>query len=716
MSEFKQNMRALRPLWTGLPIVAVCTGLGLTAAWQYLRYATPLYESTAKIKLADVNEGVLNTTLLKNLDAFSGDNRTSAEVELVRSPLLLGRALDHLSFDLSAYRVGKVRTTEMYRASPFTAEMKVANPKWTEQPFDLRIDAAGSVLVTAPSGEVAQGKIGEVLRLSGAELRIGRNDSLLKTRPDLSLADHYQLVQHDRARLLEDIASRLDVTSTDHNVPVLRISFQSAVPQKASDLVNALSEVYLDDYLAMKYKVVNTAAETIGARIKDVQRTLTHSEDTVEQYRDLKRIVNIKQETDTDLHKVSELKMQRSNLRMSLAAANDLYRYMSDGKKNALELAPNFEAFNDMLSTDIIKKIKDLQAEKHDLLLRFTPEDEKVKTVDMKLADLNGYLLESIRNTRENLTIKSRELDRAIAQAQGAFVGLPTREKNLSILQRDFQLNEKLYTFLREKETEAEIAKSSPTSYHRIIAAGQVPVEPTSPHRTFVLVLSGFLGMLVGTLLVYLLSIVRSTPGDADGVQKETRTPLAAIIPHLGRGLAGRLAFFTQLATRLALKGMLVPGTKLVVSAFTDKEGQAFFFEHLRQALAAKGLKLRALTLADAESPNPAAQPDEILLVQNLPLSQDSHALAVMSEATVNLFVVDGRATPTSRLPELDLLIQEFALPNVQLCLNRDGYAPGPLRVLAMRLGRLFSTRRAPRPAAEPLAMPLGSLNIDLQS
>ena len=345
MNEFQKNMRTLRPLWTGLPLIAACTGLSLTAAWQYLRYATPMYESTTKIKLADVNEGVLNTTLLKNLDAFSGDNRTSAEVELVRSPLLLGRALDHLDFDFSAYRVGKVQTTEMYRASPFTAEMKVADLKWTEKPFDLRIDAAGGLQVTAPSGEVAQGQVGQVLRFSGAELRIGRNDSLLKARPDLTLAGHYRLVQHDRARLLEDIASRLDVTSTDHNVPVLRISFQSPVPQKAADLVNALSVVYLDDYLTMKYKVVNTAAETIGEQIKNVQRTLTHSEDTVEQYRDLKRIVNIKQETETDLHKVSELRVQRANLQMSLAAANDLYKYMSDGKKSALELAPNFEAF-----------------------------------------------------------------------------------------------------------------------------------------------------------------------------------------------------------------------------------------------------------------------------------------------------------------------------------------------------------------------------------
>lgn len=591
MSEFSQNLRALRPLWTGLPLVALTTGLSLAAAWQYLRYATPLYESTAKIKLADQNEGLLNTTLLKNLDVFSGDNRTSAEVELVRSPLLLNRALDRLPFDLSTYRVGKVRTSELYRASPVLATLRLRNPKWAGETFDLRVDNVGDVRLTAPSGERATGHLGDTLRLSGgATVFLASNDSLLRARPDLGVADHYQLVPHDRQQLLDDVAARLDVTTTDHNVPVLRISYQSQVPQKAADLVNVLSEEYLDDYLATKYKVVNSAAQSIGEQLKTVRRTLAHSEDTVQQYRDRQRIVNIKQETDTDLHKVAELKVQRANLQMSLAAANDLYKYMSDGRRSALDMAPNFEAFNDMLSTDIIKKIKDLQAEKHDLLLHFTPEDEKVKTVDLKLADLNGYLLESIRNTRTNLTIKSRELDRAIAQAEGAFVGLPTREKQLSSLTRDFQLNEKLYTFLREKETEAEIAKASPTSYHRIIAQGLVPTEPATPRRGFVLVLSGFLGLLLGVALAYLLAAVRATPGDADGVQKETRTPLAAIIPRLGGGLAGRLAFFTQLATRLALKGLLVPGTKLVVSAFGEHEGQRFVFEHLRATLAAQGL------------------------------------------------------------------------------------------------------------------------------
>ncbi|MBD2769128.1 hypothetical protein IC235_14635 [Hymenobacter sp. BT664] len=714
MSDSSPTTHLLRPLWKGLPIILVCLGLSLAAAWQYLRYATPMYESTAKIKLADSNEGAMNTTLIKNSDAFSLVNRASAEVELMRSPLLLARALDSLNFDVSTYRVGKLRSSEMYATSPFLANMTLHNPQWADQNFDLVIDEAGLVTVTAPSDEVVTGKLGDSLHLAGADMRISANLALLKKRPDVPLAGHYRLVRHDRGRLIEAIGRQLDVSSTDPDVPVLRISYQNPVAQKAAELVNALTKVYLEDYMATKYKVVNATSASIAEQLKTVRKTLAHSEDSVEDYRDRKRIVNIKQETETDLHKIAELKIQRANIQMSLAAVNDLYSYMTSGRDKALTLAPNFQAFNDMLSTDIVKRIKDLQAEKHDLLLRFTPEDSHVKAVDMKLADLNNYLLESVRNTRNTLTIRYRDIDRSISQSQGAFKGLPTREKDLAILERDFQLNEKLYTFLREKETEAEIAKATPITYHRIIAAGLVPIEPKSPNRGLVLLISGFLGLVLGTVLAYLIAGVRATPGNAYGVQKETDTTLAASIPHLGDEPGGQLAFFKQLVTRLALKGLLAPGTKLVINAFTDREGQAFFFERLRDALLMQGLKLRALVLTDDLSPNPDAQPDELLLIQNVPLAHDSYSLAVMTGAQANLVVIDGRSTPTARLAELDLLIAEYQLPNVQLCLNRAGYDPGFGRLLARRVRRWI--RRAPRraaPEADGLTLPAG---LDLQA
>ena len=73
---------------------------------------------------------------------------------------------------------------------------------------------------------------------------------------------------------------------------------------------------------------------------------------------------------------------------MSLDAVKDLEAYIKYNSNRIEELAPNFQAYNDLLSTEIIKKIKLLQAERKDLLLTYTPQNAKVKVVDDKLKDL----------------------------------------------------------------------------------------------------------------------------------------------------------------------------------------------------------------------------------------------------------------------------------------------------------------------------------------
>jgi len=678
MNELTRNLRLLRPIWRGLPLIVLCGGLGLGAAHQYLRYATPLYESTVKIKLAETNEGPINTTLLQSNDAF-GNNKIGTEVELLKSQFLVDKALTRLDFGISTYRVGEIRTSEMYKQSPFLVTMRLPNHRLDDQRFKLEVHSLDDLTLKTPSGQVVSGHFGQPLRVEGGEIIIRKNEKLLQTKSFSSLADKYEFVRHSHEQLMQDLLDHLDITSIDKDVAVIRVSFRSPVAEKAADIVNALSKVYMQDYLENKYKVVNSSVDFIDKQLQEVGRNLTHSEDAVAGYRNQKRIVNIEQETSTELKKISELKIQRANIHLRLSAANNLYGYMKTGSKKVLELAPAFEAFNDPLSNDIVKSIKDLQAQKHDLLLRYQPKEEKVVAIDQKLADLNAYLLESINNTRNTLTLQYHEIDGTIRESEKVFSNLPTQEKDLAVLDRNFQLNEKLYLLLHEKKTEAEIARASPTSFHRIITRGVAAEKPIAPNHSLVLAVSGFLGTLLGAVLAYLFAGIRATPNDPDDLQKESNLPLATWIPYLGTG-PQRVAFFRQLVTRLELKGLLNQGTKLVITSFTDQEGHAFFAEHLAAALANQGKKVRAIRILDPNTMNPEVLDSELMLVQNLPLDQDSHSLAVMHGATVNLMLVDSCRTPLNRLRELEQLILEYRLPNVQLCLNRVGYRPSMLR------------------------------------
>lgn len=688
----------LRPLLRGLPVILICLVVSIMLAKNYLRYATPQYESTAKLRLADVNEGPTSTNLFKDFDVFSVSNKIGAEVEVLRSEMLVGKALDRLNFDISTYRVGNVQTTELYQESPFKVHLQLRDERWADQTFGLHITPNNQLELTLPGGRTVKGKLGQIFQFPQAEICIEKNEVLLARKPNLRLADHYQFVQHSRAKLVADVISKLDITSVDKDIAILRISFQNSVPEKAADLVNTLAATYTDDYVANKYRVANTTVTFLNQQLQTVGDKLAFSEDSIERYRDSRNIINIRQETETDLRKVAELKIQLSNLRMSLTAVDSLYAYMHSGR-NVLELAPNFEAFNDLLSTEIVKKIKALQAERQDLLLRFTPEDEKVQVIDGKLHDLTAYLLEGVRNTRNNLRVKYGEVDKEIRRSENVFVGLPTREKDLTILERDFQLNQKLYNFLHEKQTEAEIARSANITFHRVISPGEVPQRPVSPNRALITVVSGFLGLFTGLLLVLLYASLHARPTDVYAIQKVSATPVAATIPRL-KASAEYASAFRQFAVRLDLKGVLKPGTCLVWSAFTEREGLAFCFQHLAEALRRQGRRVRVVRIEDWVAQSPIAEADELVLVQNLALATDSHALAVMAAADVNLVLLDAVITPMARISELDLLVQEYGLPGVHFCLNRENYSPGLLRPLGKQIQRLISNllHRADRP------------------
>ncbi len=70
-----ENFRILKPFFRGLPIVVLSILIAILIAKKYLNYTIPMYESTAKLKLADIQEGVPSANLFKDLDVFASANK-----------------------------------------------------------------------------------------------------------------------------------------------------------------------------------------------------------------------------------------------------------------------------------------------------------------------------------------------------------------------------------------------------------------------------------------------------------------------------------------------------------------------------------------------------------------------------------------------------------------------------------------------------------------
>lgn len=698
-----ENIRLLRPFFRGLPIIILTVLLAVLAAKKYLSYVTPMYESTAKLKLADVQEGVPSANLFKDLDVFASANKIATEIEVLKSKTLIEKTIATLPFAIEIYRKGDVQSVELYENSPILINAIFDSPKAYDKRYGIQVNSTNTYTFYYPNSiRKIEGIFGKTLLIDGGKVLITKNEAYLQSKKDATLIDSYEFEYLSDQKLLDKINSNLDIVSVDKDVPVIRINLKSNVPEKAALFVNKLAEMYIKDYIENKYRAANITVDFLQNEIHGANKKLVKSENNIQNYRDAKNIINVRQETETDLRKISQLKIQQTNIKMNLDAIKDLNNYIASGKNNYLELAPNFEAFTDLLSTEMVKNMKKLQAEKKDLLLTYTPENEKVKVIDAKLKDLVEYQIESIKNTEKNLQIKYNELSGDIQEAEKVFIGLPEKEKILATLDREFNLYEKNYNFLNEKRIEAEIAKSAKIAFHKIISPAEVAKSPVSPIRAIIIIVAAFLGFLGSVVLIYIIHFAKAKVNDVYTVEKNSSIPVAIATPFI-KNKNNIEANFLKEVIQMELKGMITSKTVLTISSYDDAKEHAFHSFHFYNAFVAQGRKVLLLDatgqlqgripehdymdLSDSRYTRytksnfvreleDRMQDFEIAIIHNQTIQEDKLATLFMSVATQNLMVLDSRKTAEKSIVKMELLRDEFQLPNFWFVLNKAGYNP----------------------------------------
>ncbi len=698
-----ENIRLLKPLFRGLPIVVLVVILSVLLAKKYLNYVTPMYESTAKLRLADVHEGVPGANLFKDLDVFASANKIATEIEVLKSDNLIGATLSQLPFGKEIYRKGEMRSSELFRDSPILIEGTFKTDKAYDKLYGLKVTSKTQFILMQPEVKTGiSGTFGKPISIDGAKFFITLNENFIKTKKNVKIIDNYEFEFLSNENLMSKINKNLDIVSVDKDVPVIRINLKNAVPEKAALFVNKLAEMYIKDYIEGKYRAANTTVDFLKNEIGTANQRLTNSEENIQNYREKRNIINVTQETETNLRKISQLKIQQTNMKMNLDAIKDLNKYIASGKDKYLDLAPNFEAFTDLLSTEMVKTMKKLQSDKKDLLLTYTPEHEKVKIIDRKIKDLIDYQIESIKNTEKNLQVKYDDLSNDITESEKVFIGLPEKEKMLNILNREFNMYEKNYNFLNEKRIEAEIAKSAKIAFHKIISVGEIPKTPVSPIKGIIIVVSAFLGILGSILLIYIVHFAKAKVNDVYTIEKNSTIPIAFSTPFITKN-ESVLDNFLKEAIQMELKEMIRSQSIITISSYDKSKDHLFHSTNLIKALIAQGRKVlivdatghmegefstndylnysenkflsytKTIFLEEIKS---KLKNYDLCVIHNQSLKEDKLGLLFMSLASQNLMVLDSRKTAEKSIITIELLKDEYQLPNVWFVLNKAGYNP----------------------------------------
>lgn len=458
-------------------LIALCMILSLICALLYLRTTPDTYAVDALVQVED-SKGA-SAALLGDLSSMiEQKSPAQAEIEILKSRLVLGTVIDRLHLDLKisatddsfwnrlskrhqydvVYSQQSVRFKDNQKSFDIR-EFNIPNYfkdkelllSFNQKNYTLTDTATDQVVFSAPLNQ----------------------SSTLQSEYGLWKVAIYSQDQFDRRYMLQKqtLPAAMQSLLSDYSVAekgkltgVLGLNYQGHDKQHITQVLNAVLVAYNQQNIERRSA---ETAQTLGfleAQLPKLKQQLDVAEREFNRFREKYNTVDVTKESELYLTQSVALETQKSELEQRVAEASAKY-------------------------TAEHPVMQQMQAQ--------------VAAINQRIAALNG-------------TLKR----------------LPELQRQYLQLFREIEVKQQLYTGLLNSYQQLQISKAGEIGNVRIIDTAVEPIKPIAPKKLQILVLALFLGAFLGTLLALLRNMLRSGIKDSSQIENELDLPVYATVPR----------------------------------------------------------------------------------------------------------------------------------------------------------------------------------------
>ncbi|MBK8724994.1 MAG: polysaccharide biosynthesis tyrosine autokinase [Holophagaceae bacterium] len=278
----------LTNLWGGRYIILACLVLSMAYSAFYLWTYTPIYRVDAMLQI-EANKRSMTDKALADIDSmFASGAEAQTELEIIRSNLVVGRAVETLGLDIQTPPVLKRYIGEAL------ARRRGALPRAEIESFILPEELRGRAfrLVTLQGGTyrwetldgklLATGKPGAMLTAS-----VGEDTLRLQVRKFVAAepGQQFLLVRQPLLAAIGAVRGNLIVAERGKYTGILGLSYMGPDPKLAAQTLNEILNQYVKQNLERKSEEVSKTLAFLNQQLPTLKAKLEQSEDALNKFR-----------------------------------------------------------------------------------------------------------------------------------------------------------------------------------------------------------------------------------------------------------------------------------------------------------------------------------------------------------------------------------------------------------------------------------------------
>lgn len=649
--------------WFILSLV-ICGGLGAI----YLRYATPKYQSTAKLLIKDDDSNSKRGQSLQNmtnLGIISNSAGIDNEMEILTSHSIAEDAIRDLKLYVDYSTKGRIKDIILYRDQPLNVDIDRAHLEKLNQPVDLTITRNGTTYIVSGTYSVptdeneSEGPFSLNRKFTSLPATIATRAGIIT----ISSNNGHSL--HDGQTLKVEVLSpkmasnkyvgELQVAQTSKTTSIAQLQLTDEVPQRSLDYLKQLAIVYNRQANEDKNIVALRTEKFINSRLQKINAELGKTEGQLQNYKQQNGMVELKLNAGNAVTNQNESELKLADIQTQIELFSTIAQEVESSSRNLLQVIPSNVGLDDQSSTSLINKYNELVLERNRLLRSASENSPVVEPLTVQIRELNGNIRRAISTARQNLQIQRDALAAQVSKFNEQVAETPQQERMLTQIGRQQEVKSGLYLMLLQKREENSISLAATADKGKLIDDPQL-VGKISPKSAIIMLIALLLGLAIPALVIFLLQLFRYKIEGHEDVARLTKLPIiadVAIASNTAKGKADIVVHENQnnqmeeifRSLRTNLQFMLHEGQKVVLfTSSTSGEGKTFTaanlsvsFGLLGKKVILVGLDIRRPRLAELFGINDHRHGITNLLVKDAPTAADVQEQILPSGVNKNL-------------------------------------------------------------------------------
>ena len=644
----------------------------------YLRYTTPLYQSTAKLLIKDDDNGSSrrgsSLQNITNLGTISNSAGIDNEMEILSSHSIAEDAIRDLKLYVNYTTEGKVKDVITYRDQPLVVDIDAAHLDRLNRPINLNITKKGSSFVvngtySVPTDEEnSEGPFSINKKFTSLPATIPTRAGIITINSNNGRTLHEGQVL--KVSILspkmasDKYVGELKIGQSGKGTSILQLQLTDEVPQRSLDYLKQLAIVYNRQANEDKNAVAHQTEKFINSRLEKINAELGKTEGELQNYKQKNGMVELKMNASNSVSNQNTSEQKLAEMETQIELFNTIAREVESSSRNLTQVIPSNVGLDDESSTSLINKYNELVLERNRLLRSASESSPVVEPLTDQIRDLNVNIRRAIAAARKNLQIQRDAILAQVTKYTDQVEETPQQERMLTQIGRQQEVKSGLYLMLLQKREENSISLAATADKGRLIDDPQLNGK-VSPNSTYIMLIAFVIGLAIPVFIILIIQFFRYKIEGHDDVARLTKLPIIADIAIASNSAKGKAdivvhenqnnqmeEIFRSLRTNLQF--MLHEGEKVVLfTSSTSGEGKTFTaanlsvsFGLLGKKVILVGLDIRRPRLAEQFGINDHKHGITNLLVKDNPNREDVEAQILPSGVNKNLDLLMAGPVP----------------------------------------------------------------------